>query len=337
MTTEDESHIIRTTGRRMAKGLAIIVVVIAFGAAVAVPNWHNFAKNPPPVSTITTKAASSGGTEGGTTTAGGGASSGAVGGGGGTAASTQPAAALPPGATAITILAGASVQGNPNYEPADGKVPLASKVVWQNKDTTVHTATSGSGATDANSGKAFDTKMINAGSNSDPVEIKNVKVGDVLAYYCQIHPYMTAKLTVTAASASSSSSSSSSSQGNATSSPAAAGAGGAAGTASTSPTAASGPTLSIPQGASVQGNPSYQPATLSVKTGDTVQVLNKDQSPHTVTSGKTLEDPNKGKDFDTSIISPSASAKISTASLKAGEYPFHCDLHPYMTGTLKVQ
>jgi plastocyanin len=318
----------------MAKGLAIIVVVIAFGAAVAVPNWHNFAKNPPPVSTITTKTASSGGTEGGTTTAGGGASSSGATSGGGTAASSQPAA-LPPGSTAITILAGASVQGNPNYEPAAGKVPLASKVVWQNKDTTVHTATSGSGPTDANSGKAFDTKMINAGSNSDPIEIKNVKVGEVLAYYCQIHPYMTAKLTVTAASASSSSSSSS--QGNATSSPAAAGAGGAAGTASTSPTAASGPTLSIPQGASVQGNPSYQPATLSVKAGDTVQVQNKDQSPHTVTSGKTLEDPNKGKDFDTSIISPSASAKISTASLKPGEHPFHCDLHPYMTGTLKVQ
>jgi cytochrome c oxidase subunit II len=106
---------------------------------------------------------------------------------------------------------------------------------------------------------------------------------------------------------------------------------------STTISAAAGPTLSIPQGASVQGNPSYEPATLSVKIGDTVQVQNKDQSPHTVTSGKTLEDPNKGKDFDTSIIAPSASGKISTASLKSGEYPFHCDLHPYMTGTLKVQ
>jgi cytochrome c oxidase subunit 2 len=101
--------------------------------------------------------------------------------------------------------------------------------------------------------------------------------------------------------------------------------------------AASGPALTIPQGASVQGNPSYQPATLSVKKGDTIQVQNKDTTPHTVTSGKTLEDPNKGKDFDTSIIAPSASAQISTASLKAGEIPFHCDLHPYMTGTLKVQ
>jgi cytochrome c oxidase subunit II len=106
---------------------------------------------------------------------------------------------------------------------------------------------------------------------------------------------------------------------------------------SASNVAASGPTLTIPQGASVQGNPSYQPATLSVKKGDTIQVQNKDTTPHTVTSGKTLEDPNKGKDFDSSIIAPSASAQISTASLKAGEFPFHCDLHPYMTGTLKVQ
>ncbi|HYZ51362.1 MAG TPA: hypothetical protein VE593_10775, partial [Nitrososphaeraceae archaeon] len=61
MTTSDESHIIRTSSRRMAKGLAIIVIMIAFGAAIAVSNWHNFAKNPPPVSTITTQTASSGG------------------------------------------------------------------------------------------------------------------------------------------------------------------------------------------------------------------------------------------------------------------------------------
>src|SRR5918912_1019685 len=311
MTTEDESHIIRTSGRRMAKGLAIIVIMIAFGAAIAVPNRHNFAKNPPPVSTITTKTASSGGAEGGATTS----AAGGGGGGASTTAASSQSAALPAGATAITILAGASVQGNPNFQPADSKVPLGTKVVWQNKDTTVHTATSGSGASDSNSGKVFDTKMINAGSNSDPVEIKNAKVGDTIAYYCQIHPYMTAKISVTAASASS----------------AASGGGGGASTA------ASGPSLTIPQGASVQGNPSYQPATLTVKKGDTIQVQNKDTTPHTVTSGKTLEDPNKGKDFDTSIISPSASAQISTANLKAAEFPFHCDVHPYMTGTLKVQ
>jgi plastocyanin len=312
MTTQDENPIIKTTTRRMAKGLAIIVIVIAVGAAIGVPNWHNFAKNPPPVSSITTKAA----------TAGGGASSTSA-----TQSSTS-AAAPPAGATAITILAGASTQGNPNFDPAAGKVPLGSKVVWQNKDNTIHTATSGTGASDPNSGKIFDTKFITAGSSSTPQELKGVKVGDVVQYYCQIHPYMTAKLTVIAASKGSSSSGTSAGTGSASPSST---------TAATTPTAASGPTLSIPAGASTQGNPSYDPNPMTVKKGDTIQVQNKDQTPHTVTSGKGLDDPAKGKLFDTSIIAPGASAKITTASLNSGEIPFHCEVHPYMTGTLKVQ
>jgi plastocyanin len=306
MTTQDENPIIKTTTRRMAKGLAIIVIMIAVGAAIAVPNWHNFAKNPPPVSTITTTQAAS---------SGGGASSTA--GAGGAAQSAQPTA-VPPGTTAITIMAGASVQGNPNFNPADGKVPLNNKVVWQNKDNTIHTATSGTGASDPNSGKIFDTKFINAGSTSTPQQLKGVKVGDVVQYYCQVHPYMTAKFTVTAAAPKSGSS--------------------ASGGASTgAATAASGPVLSIPVGASTQGNPSYDPNPMTVKKGDTIQVQNKDQTPHTVTSGKGLDDPAKGKLFDTSIVAPAASAKVSTASLNPGEYPFHCEVHPYMTGTLKVQ
>ena len=305
MTTRDESPIIRTTGKRMAKGLAIIVVMIAVGAAIAVPNWHNFAKNPPPVSTITTQ----------TTSAGGGAATAPTTSGGG-APSAQPAVVA--GATTITILTGASVQGNPNFDPPAGKVPLGNKVVWQNKDTTIHTATSGTGSSDTNSGKIFDTKFINPGSSSTPQDLKGVKVGDVVPYYCQVHPYMTAKLTVAAATA--------------TKGGASAGGGG-----SSSAAAIAGPILSIPQGASTQGNPAYAPNPMTVKKGDTIQVQNKDQTPHTVTSGKGLDDPLKGKMFDTSIINPAASAKIVTASLNAGTYPFHCEIHPYMTGTLKVQ
>ena len=116
------------------------------------------------------------------------------------------------------------------------------------------------------------------------------------------------------------------------------GAGAAAPTSATTSTAATtGPTLTIPAGASVQGNPAYKPDPITVKKGDTIQVMNKDNTLHTVTSGKTLEDPNKGKQFDTSMINAGATAKISTASLNPGQYPFHCDVHPYMTGTLKVQ
>jgi len=54
MTAPNEGPFIRTTGKRMWQGLAIIVGVMAVGAAIAVPNWHNFAKNPPPVSAIAT-------------------------------------------------------------------------------------------------------------------------------------------------------------------------------------------------------------------------------------------------------------------------------------------
>ena len=61
-------------------------------------------------------------------------------------------------------------------------------------------------------------------------------------------------------------------------------------------------TLTIPVGASTAGNPSYDPVSLTVKKGDEIDVVNKDSSPHTVTSGKTPDAPDAGKQFDTSII-----------------------------------
>jgi plastocyanin len=90
-------------------------------------------------------------------------------------------------------------------------------------------------------------------------------------------------------------------------------------------------------GASTPGNPAYEPASLTVKKGDAIDVVNKDSSPHTVTSGTGLEDPNAGKMFDTSIINAAASAQIATADLEAGEYDYHCSVHPFMTGKIIVQ
>ena len=122
----------------------------------------------------------------------------------------------------------------------------------------------------------------------------------------------------------------------------------ATGGSSTNDTSASAPsgstaattaaaTLTIPQGASVQGNPSYEPDPLTVKVGDTIAVDNKDTTPHTVTNGKDATDPNMGKLFDTSIINAGDSADVVTADLKPGEYPYFCSVHPYMTGSLTVQ
>jgi len=283
----------------MWQGLAIIVGVMAVGAAIAVPNWHNFAKNRPPVSAIAT---------GSPTAATGGSTA------------SAPLASSVQGVTTISISVGASVQGNPNFVPNSAQVPMGNKIVWVNKDTVPHTATSGTSASDPTSGKIFDTKIITNGQSSPPQLLKGVKVGDSIPYYCQIHPYMTAKISVTAASSSSSSTSSNSSR----SAAAASGAGAAT-------------VLSILQGASTQGNPAYAPATLTVKKGDSIQVTNKDSVLHTVTNGKDASDPTSGKLFDTSIINAGSTAQISTAKLSPGDYPFHCSLHPYMTGLLKVQ
>ncbi|HEX2124626.1 MAG TPA: cupredoxin domain-containing protein, partial [Nitrososphaeraceae archaeon] len=81
----------------------------------------------------------------------------------------------------------------------------------------------------------------------------------------------------------------------------------------------------------------YEPASLTVKKGDAIEVVNEDSAPHTVTSGTGLEDPNAGQMFDTSIINAAASAQLATADIEAGEYDYHCTVHPFMTGKLIVQ
>jgi plastocyanin len=98
-----------------------------------------------------------------------------------------------------------------------------------------------------------------------------------------------------------------------------------------------GASVTILAGASTQGNPAYAPDTVTVKKGDSVGVTNKDSVPHTITNGKDPSDPTSGKLFDTSLINPAGTAKIATAKLTAGSHPFHCSVHPYMTGMLKVQ
>jgi plastocyanin len=343
MTTHDESPIIRTTKKRLAQGLAIVVITLAVGAGIAVPFWNQMAQTPPPVSTLVIESPVTPegedeiqeGTEE--------SQEGETGG-----------AAAPAAGTTITILAGSSVQGNPDYEPDEIDVPLNENIVWINEDTVPHTATSGTGAEDPNSGKIFDTSIINAGEESSPVQLTGVEEGDEIPYYCQVHPYMTSTLTVGPAGAGAASNATSSTPGNASSTGVGGGADNASATsttttATTNSSTATTPgvgapsattaaaTLKIPQGASVQGNPAYDPDSITVKVGDTIAVDNEDSTPHTVTNGKDATDPNMGKLFDTSIINAGDSGEIVTTDLQPGEYPFFCSVHPYMTGTMTVQ
>jgi plastocyanin len=334
MTTHDESHIIRTSPKRMAQGLAIVVGVVVFGAIILVLNWNQMVEVPPPVSSIALQppdAGTTSETQGTTTTT---ETTTATEGGGGGANATVA------GVT-INIPMGASVQGSPDYNPDTAEVPVNEKVVWVNGDTVPHTATSGTGMEDPDSGTAFDTSIINGGESSAPQELKGVKEGDEVPYYCAVHPYMTSKLTVTAASAGGSGSAATAT--NATTTTGATTGGAASSTpatpaaTTTTTTAAAAATLTIPMGAATPGNPAYEPASLTVKKGDAIDVVNKDSSPHTVTSGTGVEDPNAGKMFDTSIINAAASAQLATADLEAGEYDYHCAVHPFMTGKIIVQ
>jgi plastocyanin len=254
-------------------------------------------KHPPLVTTIKTEPSPAGVSEGG-----------------GLPAAEEEVTPVPAGAMKITILEGSSVQGNPDYEPDEAQVPLNTKVVWENADSVPHTATSGSGPEDASSGQVFDTGIINGGESSAPMELAGAAEGDEIAYHCQVHPYMTSSLTVTAASAE----------------------GAAAAPAAGGGAEAAGATLTIPEGASVQGNPAYDPDPLTVTAGDVVEVSNQDTVPHTATSGSGPEDPESGSQFDTSIIDAGATAQIETANLAAGDYKFYCSVHPYMLGNLKV-
>ncbi len=47
MTTDDENHIIRTTTKRLAKGLVIVIGIMIVGAVIAISQWDYMASVPP--------------------------------------------------------------------------------------------------------------------------------------------------------------------------------------------------------------------------------------------------------------------------------------------------
>ncbi|MFJ4791294.1 cupredoxin domain-containing protein [Kitasatospora purpeofusca] len=75
----------------------------------------------------------------------------------------------------------------------------------------------------------------------------------------------------------------------------------------------------------------FGPASLTVAPGTAITVTNQDDTGHTLTAIA----PNAGA-FDTGLLEQGKSATI-TAPTAPGSYPFHCDVHPTMTGTLVVQ
>lgn len=74
-------------------------------------------------------------------------------------------------------------------------------------------------------------------------------------------------------------------------------------------------------------NFAFSPSHVTVKPGETIKVINKDAVTHTLTS--------MSKKFNTGDIASGATKSFKAPS-KAGKYPYDCQIHQFMTGTLKV-
>ncbi len=70
----------------------------------------------------------------------------------------------------------------------------------------------------------------------------------------------------------------------------------------------------------------YVPETLKIGTGETVQFVNQDEEPHTVTA--------KDGSFDSKALD-TQQAWTHTFN-QAGTFPYLCSIHPYMKGTITV-
>jgi plastocyanin len=71
----------------------------------------------------------------------------------------------------------------------------------------------------------------------------------------------------------------------------------------------------------------FVPASIDVAAGSEITWRNEDPTPHTVTAD--------GGAFDSHQLD--AGASYSAVLQNPGDYPFHCDIHPTMTGTIHVQ
>jgi plastocyanin len=86
------------------------------------------------------------------------------------------------------------------------------------------------------------------------------------------------------------------------------------------------PVLAADQSVSIAGF-AFQPGTVTVRVGDSVTWTNNDQVAHTA-------DADNGS-WGTGNIAAGASATLTFNS--AGTYPYHCEIHPQMTGRVVVQ
>ena len=91
------------------------------------------------------------------------------------------------------------------------------------------------------------------------------------------------------------------------------------------------------QGSSTPGceetNECFIPATVTIGVGGQVTFANNDSAAHTSTAGTPADGPSGA--WDSSLVMVNMS--FTTPALEAGEYPYFCMVHPWMTGLVIVE
>ncbi|HEX9678741.1 cupredoxin domain-containing protein [Nitrososphaera sp.] len=224
----------------------------------------------------------------------------------------------------VTILAGASSQDNPDYDPDPVVAAQGEGVEWTNEDNVPHTVTS-----KADDGATFDSGVIAAGK-AWLLDTSDIALGDY-EYYCYLHPFMTAMLQVAEAGESTGEESSApASETNTPSNATDQAPGGAA-------TPATVTAVSIAVGSSAPTNGEFfVPDVVVTTVGSMVTWTNNDATFHTVTSGVVEGNtPKPDGRFDSSFMKKDTTFQFLFES--PGEYDYYCSLHLYMTGKVIVE
>jgi len=99
------------------------------------------------------------------------------------------------GVKSVSIVSGASTLADKAFSPNPINVKVGNSITWTNKDNVAHTVTSGSGSSDPNRGKEFDSGLSSLLSPRNTFSHTFKTVGEI-QYFCQIHPTMVGKVTV---------------------------------------------------------------------------------------------------------------------------------------------
>jgi nitrite reductase (NO-forming) len=99
------------------------------------------------------------------------------------------------GGNSVTISPGSSVPSNGKFFVPDIlTVSKGTTVTWTNRDSTLHTVTSGSPESgNSGTGTEFDSSYLAAGKTF----LHQFSISGTFDYYCTLHPYMKGKVVVT--------------------------------------------------------------------------------------------------------------------------------------------